>query len=63
MSRRGSRGRRQARRHKQDQRERDLERWAKWRVRQDRINQEREAEALRVELESLARRPGWRVNV
>jgi plasmid stabilization system protein ParE len=58
MSRRGSRGRRAARRQAQDRRDRAFEDWLKFREQAD----QREVEALERELRRLAQRPGWRVH-
>jgi hypothetical protein len=55
MSRRGSRGRRAARRQAQDRRDRAFEDWLKFREQAD----QREVEALERELRRLAQRPGW----
>jgi hypothetical protein len=57
MSRRGSRSRRQARRHALDRRERAVEEWASWRERTDREQEQRMLSHLR----ELGRKPGWRV--
>jgi hypothetical protein len=61
MTRRGGRGRRRARRHREKQRQDAAERRARWRDRTDQVLEDREAEALRVELQRLAQQPGWRV--
>jgi hypothetical protein len=61
MTRRGGRGRRRARRERERERQDAAERWARWRDRPDRVLEDREAEALRVELQRLAQQPRWRV--
>jgi hypothetical protein len=62
VSRRGGRGRRLARRHRQGQRDRALDRWLRWRQQVDEGAQDRQDAALRQELERLGQRPGWRVD-
>jgi hypothetical protein len=56
------RGRRQARRHAQDRRQRLVEEWAEWRDRADRERERREGADLERELKQLAEQPGWRLS-